>query len=414
MQAESHVVNAPVNPANHVKIFDTTLRDGEQSAGVGFTKLEKLQVAQQLAILGVDVIEAGFPFSSPEDFESVQLIANTVQGPSICALSRAIKADIATAWDAIKGNRKPRIHTFIATSDIHIQAKFKKTREDILAIAREHVAYARQLCNDVEFSAEDAGRTEPAYLYAVLEAVIEAGATTVNIPDTVGYMMPEEFGRLIAGIKANVRNIDQAIISVHCHNDLGLAVGNSLMGTMNGARQLECTINGLGERAGNAALEELVMALEVRQAYFEGLYTSIVPEHLYETSQLISTLTGIPVQPNKAIVGENAFAHVSGIHQDGFLKGRETYEILRPERVGQVHSRLPLGPRAGRAAVKSKMAEMGVQLEGEALDSFFKAFKSLADAQKRVSHNDLEALHTQWHQTYAPAAQQALCSASLS
>jgi 2-isopropylmalate synthase len=379
-----------------VKIFDTTLRDGEQSAGVGFTKLEKLQVAQQLAKLGVDVIEAGFPFSSPEDFESVQLIANTVQGPSICALSRAIKADIATAWDAIKGNANPRIHTFIATSDIHIQAKFKKSREEILTIAKEHVAYARNLCADVEFSAEDAGRTEPAYLYAVLEAVIEAGATTVNIPDTVGYMMPEEFGRLIAGIKTNVRNIDKAIISVHCHNDLGLAVGNSLMGAMNGARQLECTINGLGERAGNAALEELVMALEVRQAYFNGLYTGITPEHLYETSQLIAQLTGIAVQPNKAIVGENAFAHVSGIHQDGFLKGRETYEILRPERVGQIHSRLPLGPRAGRAAVKSKMAEMGIQLEGEALDSFFKAFKRLADAQKRVSHTDLEALHTRW------------------
>lgn len=396
-------VQPPVDP-QRVRIFDTTLRDGEQSAGVGFSKHEKLQVAQQLAKLGVDVIEAGFPFSSPEDFESVQMIAQQVHGPTICALSRARRDDIQSAWDAIRTNPNPRIHTFIATSDIHIAAKFKKSREEILEVAREQVAFARSLCTDIEFSAEDAGRTEPAYLYAVLEAVIDAGATTVNIPDTVGYMMPDEFGRLIAGIRQNVRNIDRAVISVHCHNDLGLAVANSLMGALNGARQLECTINGLGERAGNAALEELVMALEVRQAYFENLHTHITPEHLYETSQLISRLTGICVQPNKAIVGENAFAHVSGIHQDGFLKGRETYEILRPERVGQVQSKLPLGPRAGRAALKSKMQEMGIALDGPALDGFFHAFKLLADEKKRVSHDDLHQLYQNWSAQQAPVA----------
>lgn len=383
----------PLAPENQVFIFDTTLRDGEQSPGAALKNHEKLQIAKQLAKLNVDVIEAGFPFSSPGDFESVKQIASEVEGPRICGLSRATPMDIEATWDAVKHAKKPRIHTFIGTSDIHIQAKFKKTRDEILVIARDMVALAKSKCEDVEFSAEDAGRTDPFYLFKVIETVIDAGATTVNIPDTVGYTIPEEFGRLIQQIHQHVPNVDKAIISVHCHNDLGMATANSLAGVLNGARQVECTINGLGERAGNAAMEEIVMALKVRPAYFEGIYTHINTEHFYETSQMVQELTGMPIQANKAIVGRNAFAHESGIHQDGFLKGRNTYEIMQPEWIGLASgTSLPLGPRSGRAAVKARLEKLGIQPSDEQMVQYFEAFKRLADEKKRIEDEDLTAL----------------------
>jgi 2-isopropylmalate synthase len=385
----------PADPSR-ILIFDTTLRDGEQSPGAALKQAEKLAIAKQLALLNVDIIEAGFPFSSPGDFESVRQIAAEVEGPTICGLCRATPQDISTTWEAVKVAKKPRIHTFIATSDIHIQAKFKKSREDILAIAQSMVALAASQFGDrpvdVEFSAEDAGRTDPAYLYAVIEAVIKAGATTVNIPDTVGYTLPTEFGKMIAGIVSNVPNINQAIIAVHCHNDLGMATANSLMGVLNGARQIECTINGIGERAGNAALEEVVMAMAVRPAYFNGLHTSINTTKITETSAMVAKLTGIAVQANKAIVGCNAFAHESGIHQDGFLKGASTYEIMTPASVGLSGSVLPLGPRSGRAAVKSRLLALGVTLDDDGMVQFFEAFKTLADTVKRVEDSHITTL----------------------
>ena len=382
-------------PENKVFIFDTTLRDGEQCAGASLKNHEKLQVARKLADLKVDIIEAGFPFSSPGDFESVQQIAREIQGPTICGLSRATRPDIDATWDAVKDAKKPRIHTFIGTSDIHIQNKFKKSREEILVIARDMVAYAKTKCDDIEFSAEDAGRTEPFYLYKVIEAVIDAGATTVNIPDTVGYTLPTEFGRLIQGIMTNVPNIDKAIISVHCHNDLGLASANSIMGVLNGARQIECTINGIGERAGNAAMEEVVMAMRVRPAYFEGRYTDVDTTHFAETSKLVSDLTSLPVQYNKAIVGRNAFLHESGIHQDGFLKGRDTYEIMEPAWIGLSEMVLPLGPRSGRAALKSRLEKMGLTVPDDKMAAVFDAVKKLADEKKRIEDEDLQALYDQ-------------------
>jgi 2-isopropylmalate synthase len=385
-------------PSNneHLIIFDTTLRDGEQSPGASLRPSEKLQIAHQLARLNVDVIEAGFPYSSAGDFDSVKEIAATVEGPVICGLARTRKEDIDATWDAVKVAKKPRIHTFLATSDIHIQAKFKKTRDEVLALAREMVAYASSICPEVEFSAEDAGRTDPVFLYAVLEAVIAAGAKVVNIPDTVGYTLPDEFGRLIAGIKTHVPNIQQAIISVHCHNDLGLATANSLMGVLNGARQVECTINGLGERAGNAAMEEVVMALKVRPAYFEGITTGINTTEFMASSALVTQLTGMPVQANKAVVGANAFAHESGIHQDGYLKGRDTYEIMQPEWIGLSGvPQLPLGPRSGRAAVKSRLLLLGLAVTDELMPPLFEAFKQLADQQKRIEDADLQRLYAQ-------------------
>lgn len=382
-------------PDNKVHIFDTTLRDGEQCPGAALQHHEKLRIAHKLAELNVDVIEAGFPFSSPGDFDSVRQIASEIEGPIICGLSRATPQDIEATWDAVKVAKKPRIHLFIGTSDIHIQAKFKKTREEILVIARDMVALAKSKCFDIEFSAEDAGRTDPFFLYRVLEAVIDAGATTVNIPDTVGYTIPDEFGRLIKGIVNNVPNIEQSIISVHCHNDLGLATANSLAGIQNGARQVECTINGIGERAGNAAMEEVVMALKVRPEYFEGVYTDINSVHFSELSRLVSESTNMPVQYNKAIVGRNAFAHESGIHQDGFLKGRATYEIMTPESIGLTESYLPLGPRSGRAAVKARLEKMGYAVSDEQITSLFDAFKRLADEKKRVEDDDLKALYEQ-------------------
>lgn len=380
---------------NKVFVFDTTLRDGEQCPGASLKFDEKLRIAHKLAELNVDIIEAGFPFSSPGDFEAVQTIAREVKGPIICGLCRTTPKDIEATWDAVKVAERPRIHTFIGTSDIHIEYKFKKTRQEILNIAAEMVALAASKCKDVEFSAEDAGRTEPFYLYKVIEAVIDAGATVVNIPDTVGYTIPDEFGRLIKGIMLNVPNVDKAIISVHCHNDLGMATANSLSGVINGARQIECTINGIGERAGNAAMEEVVMAIKTRPDYFGGLFTDVHTQHFTDASKMVSDLTSLPVQYNKAIVGRNAFAHESGIHQDGFLKGRETYEIMTPESVGLKGSELPLGPRSGRAAVKSKLEKLGLTIDDSKLSTLFDAFKKLADAQKRVEDDDLKRLYNE-------------------
>ena len=358
---------------DRVIIFDTTLRDGEQSPGAALSVEEKVTIAHQLARLGVDVIEAGFPISSGAQFEATRRIAQEVEGPVIAGLARAVKEDIDRAWEALTGAKRPRIHTFIATSDIHIRRKIasdkygrtmEEKKERILEMAVEAVRHAKSYTPDVEFSPEDAGRTDPDYLCRVVEAVIDAGATTVNIPDTTGYTMPEEFGGLIRTLFKRVPNIHKAIISVHCHNDLGLAVANSLAAVREGARQVECTINGLGERAGNAALEEIVMALKVRRDMF-GLDTGINTKEIYRTSRLVAHLTGIDVQPNKAIVGANAFAHESGIHQDGVLKERATYEIMRPEDIGLERSRIVLGRHSGRHGFRARLEELGYRLSEE-------------------------------------------------
>lgn len=395
---------SPSQP-DRIIIFDTTLRDGEQSPGATLNVDEKLTIARQLARLGVDVIEAGFPFASPGDFEAVQKIAQQVgteDGPIICGLARATKQDIQAAAEAVKPAAKGRIHTFIATSDIHLEHKLRKTRAEVLEIAPEMVAYAKSFVNDVEFSPEDAGRSDPEFLYQVLERAIAAGATTVNIPDTVGYTTPEEFGCLIRGIKENVPNIDQAIISVHGHNDLGLAVANFLEAVKNGARQLECTINGIGERAGNAALEELVMALHVRRQYFnpflgrppesEEPLTRIDTRQLYKTSRLVSNLTGMFVQPNKAIVGANAFAHESGIHQDGVLKNKLTYEIMDAQLIGLTDNQIVLGKHSGRNAFRTRLRELGFELSDTELNKAFVRFKELADKKKEITDWDLESI----------------------
>lgn len=390
---------------DRIIIFDTTLRDGEQSPGATLNVDEKLTIARQLARLGVDVIEAGFPYSSPGDFEAVQKIAQTVgtpDGPIICGLARATKQDIQTAAEALKPAANSRIHTFIATSDIHLKYKLKKTRQEVLAIAEEMVAYAKTFMNDIEFSPEDAGRSDPEFLYEMLETAIRAGATTVNIPDTVGYLTPSEFGDLIRGIKENVPNIDQAIISVHGHNDLGLAVANFLEAVKNGARQLECTINGIGERAGNAAMEELVMALHVRRHYYnpflgrppesEEPLTNLDTRQIYKTSRLVSNLTGMLVQPNKAIVGANAFAHESGIHQDGVLKNKLTYEIMDAQLIGLTDNQIVLGKLSGRNAFRSRLKELGFELGEQELNKAFVRFKELADKKKEITDWDLEAI----------------------
>ena len=373
-----------------VFIFDTTLRDGEQSPGATMNVQEKLEIARQLSKLGVDIIEAGFPYSSPGDFEAVKLISKEVEGPVICALSRARKEDIDKAAQALEGGKKRRIHTFIATSDIHMEHKLKMPREKVLKTAVEMVRYAKSFTDNVEFSPEDAGRSDPKFLYEILQATIEAGATTVNIPDTVGYTVPGEFGALIKGIKENVPNINKAIISVHCHNDLGLAVANSLSAVLNGARQVECTINGIGERAGNCSLEEIVMILKTRPNL--GFYTDIDSTQIYRSSRLVSNLTNMLVQPNKAIVGANAFSHESGIHQDGFLKYKRTYEIMNPEDVGLLTSKLPLGPRSGRHALNERLQELGYHLSEEELNKAFERFKEIADKKKRVEDRDLESI----------------------
>jgi 2-isopropylmalate synthase len=390
---------------DRIVIFDTTLRDGEQSPGASLNVDEKLTIARQLARLGVDIIEAGFPFTSTGDFEAVQKIARNVgteDGPTICGLARARKPDIKTAAEALKPAVNARIHTFLATSDIHLEYKLKKTRAEVLEIVPEMVAYAKSFVEDVEFSPEDACRSEPEFLYQVLERAIAAGATTVNIPDTVGYTTPSEFGALIRGIKENVPNIDRAIISVHGHNDLGLAVANFLEAVKNGARQLECTINGIGERAGNAALEELVMALYVRRQYFnpflgrpadsEEPLTNIDSRQIYKTSRLVSTLTGMLVQPNKAIVGANAFAHESGIHQDGVLKNKLTYEIMDAESIGLTENQIVLGKLSGRHAFHTRLKELGFEMADDELNKAFVKFKDLADKKKEITDWDLEAI----------------------
>ena len=388
-----------------VLIFDTTLRDGEQSPGASLNLEEKLAIAQQLARLGVDVIEAGFPFASAGDFAAVQRIAQQVggeNGPIICGLARASKKDIKACAEAVAPAPRRRIHTFIATSDIHLEHKLRKSRADVLGIVPEMVSYARSLVDDIEFSCEDAGRSDPEYLYEVIEAAIAAGATTINIPDTVGYTTPSEFGDLIAGINRHVPNIGEAVLSVHGHNDLGLAVANFLEAVKNGARQLECTINGIGERAGNASLEELVMALHVRRRYFNPFFdrdqdsptplTAVRTEELTKTSRLVSNLTGMVVQPNKAIVGANAFAHESGIHQDGVLKNRLTYEIIDAKTVGLSDNRISLGKLSGRSAVRARLEELGYDLTREDLDEAFARFKDLADRKREITDRDLEAI----------------------
>ncbi len=374
-----------------IYFFDTTLRDGEQSPGISLNVHEKLEIAKQLDRLGVDVIEAGFPIASNGDFEAVKAIAQNIRRPTIVGLARAVKQDIDRAWEALQYAEHPRIHTFIASSDIHLQYKLKMTREEVLQRAVEMVRYAKSLCPDVEFSPEDGSRTDPAFLYQILEAVIDAGATVVNIPDTVGYSTPAEFGALIRGIRENVPNIDRAIISVHCHNDLGMAVANSLAAVENGARQVECTINGLGERAGNASLEELAMTLRTRKGYFQ-CEMGIVTEQLYRTSALVSHLTGVHIQPNKAVVGANAFAHESGIHQHGVLSNRETYEIMTPESVGLKQSQMILGKHSGRHAFEERLKDLGYSLSEEEINEAFRKFKELADKKKYVMDKDLEAL----------------------
>lgn len=374
-----------------IKIFDTTLRDGEQSPGASMNVDEKLQVAKQLVRLGVDIIEAGFPIASPGDFEAVNRIAKEVKGATIAGLARARDEDIEKAAEALRPAESGRIHTFIATSDIHLQYKLRMTREAVLEAATLAVKKARQYIEDVEFSAEDATRSDWDYLCKVTEEVIKAGAKTVNIPDTVGYTVPQEFGELIEYLMNKVPNIDKAIISVHCHNDLGLAVANSLTAILKGAGQVECTVNGIGERAGNASMEEIVMALKTRPKFFDA-DTRIVTQEIYKTSRLISKTTGMVVQPNKAIVGANAFAHEAGIHQDGFLKERSTYEIMRPEDVGIPQSKLVLGKHSGRHAFKARLQELGYDLSEEELNRVFAKFKHLADQKKYIFDEDIETL----------------------
>jgi 2-isopropylmalate synthase len=374
-----------------VIIFDTTLRDGEQAAGAALSVQDKLDIAKQLEKLGIDIIEAGFPISSPGDFEAVQLIAREIKKSSVCALAHANTEAIDRAWEAVKKAKKPRIHIFLSASDIHLLYQLKKTREEILEISREMVARAKKYTDDVEFSPMDASRTEPAYIYRIAEAVIKAGATTLNIPDTVGYATPQEFGDLIEGIFRNVPNIGKTVVSVHCHNDLGLAVANSLEAIRRGARQVECTVNGIGERAGNAAMEEIVMALKTRSDFYH-LTTNIDTAQIYKTSRLVSELTGFAVQPNKAIIGANAFRHESGIHQDGVIKKAITYEIMDPKSVGIPSSSLVLGKLSGRHAFKERLAELGYIMDEESLKHAFQAFKELADKKREITDRDIESL----------------------
>lgn len=377
--------------SERIIVFDTTLRDGEQSPGASMNLGEKIQVAKQLERLNVDVIEAGFPIASEGDFEAVKAVAGTVKKPQVAGLCRASKKDIDRAWEALKGARKPRIHTFIATSDIHVKLKFRKTHEEIKQAAVNAVRHAAGYTDNVQFSAEDAARSDVKYLCEVIEAVIDAGAITVNIPDTVGYAIPDEFGRLIATIREKVSNIDKAVLAVHCHNDLGLAVANSLSAIANGARQVECTINGIGERAGNASLEEIVMAIRTRHDHLH-VKTNIKTEQIYRSSRLVSSITGILVQQNKAIVGANAFAHEAGIHQDGMLKEKTTYEIMTPESIGVKESTLVLGKHSGRHAFRERIKDLAIDLNDDDLEKAFVAFKHLADKKKTIYDEDIEAL----------------------
>ncbi len=373
-----------------VFIFDTTLRDGEQVPGCKLNADEKVALALELEALGADIIEAGFPISSPGDFESVTKIGQVVTDATVCALSRAVLKDIEIAAQALRYARRPRIHTGIGTSDYHIQTKFNATREEILQRAVQCVKWARNFTDDIEFYAEDAGRTDNDYLARVIEAVISAGATTVNIPDTTGYCLPSQYGEKIAYLVANVTNIDKAVISCHCHNDLGLATANAIAGVINGARQVECTVNGLGERAGNTSLEEVVMVLKQHKSL--GFYTGIDAKQLNPISRLVSETMRMPVQPNKAIVGANAFSHSSGIHQDGFLKNALTYEIISPEEVGAVASKIILTARSGRHALAYRLQKLGFQFDRDDIDVLYQNFLKLADAKKEVKDEDLSSL----------------------
>ncbi len=379
--------------SNRVRIFDTTLRDGEQSPGISLNRHEKLEIAHQLARLGVDVIEAGFPITSPGDFESVQAIAREVEGPVICGLARTSMQDIEAAWNAVRDSARPRIHTFIATSDIHIERKLQTTREDVKGQVRAAVAQAREYTEDVEFSPEDGSRSDVEYMAEVIQIALEEGASTINVPDTVGYATPAEYGAMFEELYRLVPGLYQVVVSVHCHDDLGLAVANSLAGLQAGARQVECAINGIGERAGNASLEEIVMLLRTREQAL-GLWSSVETTEIARTSRLVSRLTGYQVQPNKAIVGRNAFAHEAGIHQDGVLKERLTYEIMDATSVGLRSNSIVLGKHSGRHALRSALEEMGFELDGQALNTAFKRFKEIADRKKQVTAMDLEALVT--------------------
>src|SRR6266700_1256750 len=379
-----------------ITVFDTTLRDGEQSPGCSMNQQEKLRLAHQLDRLGVDVIEAGFPIASDGDFESVKAIASVVRRPIIAGLARACRPDIERAWEALKHAARPRIHVFLATSDIHLTYKLRITRDQCVEQAREAIRFAKSLCDDVEFSPEDATRTDPDFLCRVLEAVVEAGATTLNIPDTVGYTVPSEFGDLITTIRQRVKGIENVVISAHCHNDLGMAVANALAAVSAGARQVECTINGIGERAGNASLEEIVMAMRVRPDRF-AYETGVIGEHIFAASQMLSEITGVPVQPNKAITGRNAFAHEAGIHQDGMLKNPLTYEIMTPKSVGVPDSKLVLGKHSGRHALSIRCEQLGYQFERRALDDIYRRFVRLADKIKHVEDHHLLELIRDTH-----------------
>jgi 2-isopropylmalate synthase len=376
---------------DRVKIFDTTLRDGEQSPGIALNKQEKLEIAHQLARLGVDVIEAGFPITSPGDFEAVQAIARDVEGPVICGLARTGKQDIDAAWNAIRDSERPRIHTFIATSDIHIERKLQTTRDDVKGQARAAVAHARQYIDDVEFSPEDGSRSDIEFMAEVVQIALDEGATTINVPDTVGYTMPEEYAEMWRRLYELVPDLARVTTSVHCHNDLGLAVANSFSGVQSGARQVECAVNGIGERAGNASLEEFVMLVHTRESSV-GVWTGVNTREIARTSRLVSRLTGYAVQPNKAIVGRNAFAHEAGIHQDGVLKERTTYEIMDATTIGLDTNAIVLGKHSGRHALRNALEELGFQVEGAALNMAFKRFKELADKKKKVTALDLEAI----------------------
>lgn len=380
-----------------VIIFDTTLRDGEQAPGATMTASEKLKVAHALARLGVDVIEPGFPLSSEDEYNAVQSIAREVQGPIICGFGRAKREDIDRAIAAIQDASRKRIHLFISSSDIHLTHQLRMNRRTVLEIARTMVAYAKEHVEDIEFSAMDASRTDDDFLFELVEAAVSEGATTINIPDTVGFALPEQFGALIARLRQEVHGMDSVTVSVHCHDDLGLAVANSLAGVKCGARQVECTINGLGERAGNAALEEVVMAIHARTDYFAGLTTGVRTRHLNEVSRLVSEITSFHVPPNKAIVGQNAFRHESGIHQDGVLKERKTYEILDPGSVGASDDNVVLGKHSGRHAFKSRLERLGIWLEPAHLDEAFSAFKRLADTREIVADEEIAAIAKQWH-----------------
>jgi 2-isopropylmalate synthase len=374
-----------------IHIFDTTLRDGEQVPGAKLNKKQKVEIAQQLANLGVDVIEAGFPCSSPEDMQAVKAVSEQTRGPVIAGLARAVQQDIDIAWEALQHAERPRIHVFLGSSDIHLQKKLRRDRDSAVQMCIDAVRYAKKFCHDVEYSTEDASRTDFEYLCRVIEAAIEAGATVINVPDTVGYAIPEEYGETIRRLREKVPALDKVLLSVHCHNDLGLAVSNSLAAIRNGADQVECTINGVGERAGNASLEELVMVLKTRQASYDA-HTDVQTSQIYRTSRMVSRLMNIPVQPNKAIVGSNAFAHSSGVHQDGILKDRSTYEIMSPEDVGIRKHEIVLTARSGRAALRHKLVELGYDLDKDKFEKVYHRFINVADRKKEITTDDLTTI----------------------